>query len=121
MKSHDDQVILNRALKNCSIQWRSVKNISTDPIDGFCLKNNLSLTVLPQSSICRIQCKDTASVYVWHPLSLSKGDKKKTSIKDSHLWYLREDWRETLEAEGNQGTSLEPSSRGTKWLSLLSI
>jgi hypothetical protein len=113
--SHDDQMLLNLALKECHIQWQG--NIANASVDGRCQGTGLVVTVLPQSDICRYRCNEKKGFHVWHQLARKISNFKRVTAEEDHVWYLREDWRYLNSARRSKGTLL----KGEDWLTFISV
>ena len=94
----DDQYGINVALDNMGVKWNQMNN---GYYEGHTTNGNttLTVTVLPQSVICRRQCssKLLKQYYVWHKLILQKeGVAKRVRMIANHVWILNDNWNASL-------------------------
>lgn len=118
----DDQLLLNRALNNCHIQWQSGdKNIEHEFIEGRC-SNGLRVTALPYSNICRYRCSSDLPPkhYVWHKAAPKKNMGKVAMAKKGRVWFLKNNWMSLIAIDGQRGTKwlhsiYKPITNSTTW------
>lgn len=92
--------MLNQVLSTLKVEWNYHQ--SSDAVDGECLRNGMQVTILPTTIMCRRTCSADLldRVYVWHPLTQSKGnglDVIKTMSENS-LVFLSQDWSERCDS-----------------------
>ena len=118
--AHDDQVKFNYALEGCNIKWLSKgRDIETQAINGKCGLNELKVTVLPKSLVCRNCQKDRNSYYVWHGHSKRTGDMKIKAAISGYAWYLQQ---LTVNEDGSVRESKRTENlKGLAWLKALSV
>ena len=91
-----DQRLLNYALYYLEIEWQ-MRGPSDDPyFEGTCSVNGTRVTTIPQSKVCRKNCRHEMmdSVYVWHPTAHHTGVSKMKSADDYGLNFLSPHWSE---------------------------
>ena len=120
---HDDQVKLNYALDSCNIEWYNQgRNIESQSITGKCAKNKLNelqVTVLPKSLICRKCKKHLNSYYVWHSRTKRVGDMKMKIAISGQKWFLNE--LIVLEDGGLRESKESEQLKGREWLQSISL
>lgn len=130
--STDDQVKLNYALNECSIQWiDSTSSIGTRAVEGVCAADKLGglkVTILPHSVVCR-QCVRGHRYFVWHTNSKKTIETKVNLAKFQGLWFLRENWKDIgntnrmmiNSSHGVRGGTNSISLTGISWLKAISV
>lgn len=95
--SQDDQVKINHALNDCSINWiKPANKIKRKAVQGVCSTNKLGgleVTILTQDVVCRY-CHRKHGYYIWHTNSRKINDSKVDTAKSLGLWFLRDNWKE---------------------------
>lgn len=87
-----DQKILNYALDSMQITWRVDQDSGFQ--EGITSPEDLHVTVIPNSKICRLHNCDPKMVdnyFVWHKGGNSTA-KKLEDTKRISMWYLSDDW-----------------------------
>ena len=93
----DDQVRINQALSNLSVQWYMERNCSKVPscvVYGKA-RGGVGVVVLPGQIVCRHCHKKSQhpQLFVWHQLVAKVGDTKEKLAKERHMWYLKPSWK----------------------------
>lgn len=106
LESFDDQVVINNALKKCSILWQKPNLHSY--VYGMCKDLGVRVTLLPASAVCR-RCMSNKQYYVWHQKGARRQEDKKRIAKEGGVWFLK--W-EQLDLDQSQ-------LKGVEWLRYL--
>lgn len=86
METFDDQVLINSALKQCSILWQ--KSSTDSYVRGICQNLGLRVALLPAAAVCR-QCVTNGQYYVWHQKGARRQEDKKMVAKKGGVWFLQ--------------------------------
>ena len=94
----DDQYGINMALDRMGVKWNQMNN---GYYEGHTTSGNttLTITVLPQSVICRKNCSNELlkQYYVWHKYVVEKvGMAKRASMIVDRVWILNDNWNASL-------------------------
>lgn len=94
----DDQFGINMALDGMNVKWNQMND---GYYEGQATSDNttVTVTVLPQSVICRNKCsaKLLKQYYVWHTfVSKKEGKAKRTKMIADHVWILNDNWNASL-------------------------
>ena len=95
----DDQLRINKALDCMGVKWNQKND---EYYEGHTTDGNttLTVTVIPQSVICRKECnsKLLKQYYVWHPYLYFKKKtmSKRTRMTLNHVWILNDNWNASL-------------------------
>ena len=115
----NDQIRLNYGLQALDIQWERSRqdNIKLDsPALGHSSSSNLSVAVLPFSTICRFGCRADLrdKYYIWHKGGSRDKKSKMKGAKQGHTWFLKDRWSEIH-------SNMVIDVKGTKWLKRISV
>lgn len=115
----NDQIRLNYGLHALHIQWEHSKqdNIRLDsPALGRSSSTDLSVVVLPFSTICRFGCRADSrdKYYIWHKGGSRDKKSKMKGARQGRTWFLKERWSEIH-------SNMIIGVRGTKWLKRISV
>ena len=105
MEGKNDQNMINEVLSFLTVKWHYHQQ--NDAVDGECLRNGMRISIMPSEVMCRRKCSTRLldQVYVWHPLTPSKGDGLdiiKTMSKEG-LVYVSHDWSKRCKSKNFVG------------------
>lgn len=108
LHTFDDQVLINNALQDCNIDWKS-PTIKGTAIHGVCRNFDLKVAILSETAVCR-RCTNREGFAVWHKNGARGQEEKKRLAKEYGLWFLKRDWKTLNHSE----------LKGHEWLQLIS-
>ena len=112
----NDQIRLNYGLHALNTQWDYDKTRRDTPAVGHSSRSNLSVVVLPFSTICRFGCRANmrGQYYIWHKGGSRDKQSKMKGAKQGHTWFLKDKWSELH-------SNMIVDVKGTKWLKWISV
>ncbi len=95
----DDQIRINYGFKALNISWIQNQSCLAHQEKNECTAKgetdvDFSVTLVPQSVVCRSDCKSTSidTYYIWH---VRHG--KAFKLSSSPMWFLKDNWKDTFD------------------------